>query len=83
MEVEFLKSVKPTIRWFKRYYIALFFSEGRRNAEQKCKAPLNLLESNPMIGKLVHDLVDARECLNKNTPFTLRYRVRPERIKVL
>ncbi|MFV0292882.1 MAG: type II toxin-antitoxin system RelE/ParE family toxin [Paracoccus sp. (in: a-proteobacteria)] len=82
MKIVFLAFAKPDLRWFKRYYMYVF-PEGRRNADQHYYALLNLLKSSPTIGGLAEDFPDAREHHIKNTPFTLIYRIQPDRVEIL
>ncbi len=82
MKIVFLASAKPDLRWFKRYYMAVF-PEGRRNADQQYHVLLGLLKSSPMIGEPADDFRDAREHPIKNTPFTVIYRIQPEHIEIL
>ena len=82
MQIVFLASAVPDLRWFKTYYMRVF-PEGRRNADQQYHALLKLLKSTPMVGEAVADFPDAREYPIRRTPFTVIYRVRPDQIQIL
>lgn len=82
MKIVFLAEAKGDLRWFKHYYMRVF-PEGRRIADQRFKALLQLLKSNPMVGEEVESFPGTREFPIRSTPFSVIYRVRPNQIEVL
>ena len=82
MNIVFLASAAPDLRWFQRYYMTVF-PEGRRKADQQFQTLQKLLLTHPNIGERVEDFPNAREFPIQRTPFSVIYRVQGDRIEVL
>ena len=82
MKIIFLKKARADLVWFQRYYSHVF-PEGKKRAQQNYQAFLQLLKSNPLIGKPALDVEGAHELKISNTPFGVIYRVTPTHIEIL
>lgn len=82
MKIIFLATSHNDLRWFKRYYVSVF-PQGRKKADQRYLAILNLLRENPMVGHPSETVSDAREFHISRTPFTFLYRVTKDYIEIM
>ena len=81
MKIVYLKSARDDFLWMKQYYDVVF-PEGEKTAQNQFHAIENLLLTNPFIGHGTH-LKNVREFGIPKTPFSIIYRVQPDRIEVL
>ena len=82
MNIIFLASSRNDLRWFKRYYVAVF-SEGRRKADKQYLATLNLLRENPLVGHPSEVIKGARDFHISRTPFSFLYRVTKDHVEIM
>ncbi len=72
MQVVFLDTAEPGLRWFRDYYDRVF-PNGKPNALGKYRASLKLLADNPKAGHPVDGYLDVRELTILRTPFSFLY----------
>ncbi|KZY33888.1 hypothetical protein A3731_19775 [Roseovarius sp. HI0049] len=82
MKIVFLESTVRDIQWF-RYYYQSVFPEGSAKARARLRAIQSALAANPYIGQPSETRADIRDLPIPRTPFTLIYRVTPDRIEIL
>jgi plasmid stabilization system protein ParE len=82
MQVVFLATTKPDLRWFKRYYTSAF-PEGRENADRQFKSAVLTLSQHPGIGRISETHQNAREFHIARTPFIFVCRVGHNRIEMI
>ena len=82
MNIRFLRSALPDLRWFKRYYMVRF-PEGRRKADEHFLKTVELLRANPRLGHPIDDLEGVRIHSIPRTPFAFVYRLAPDAVEVM
>lgn len=82
MKIVFLESTVRDIQWF-RYYYQSVFPEGSAKARARLRAIQVTLATNPYIGHPSETRAGLRELPIPRSPFTLIYRVTPDRIEIL
>ena len=80
MQIAYLASAKPGLKWFRRYYTRIF-PEGEKTAVEQFNRMQRVLASAPMIGKPFEDS-GSREYVIPRIPFTVIYRISGETIEV-
>ena len=81
MEIVYLESARDDLLWFRRYYEEIF-PTGIHNAQNQFRAVEKLLIEHPLIGHETHR-ADVLEFSIPKIPFSVIYRVQPDRIEVL
>ena len=81
MRIVFLRSSDEDVRWFSRYYRAVFHA-GSKRATTQMRKTLDLLRSNPLLGR-PGSVAGERRLVILSTPFVLEYRVAEDRIEIL
>ena len=81
MKLVFLPSTKTGLRWFHRYYTAVF-REGKSNADRHFLAMKKTLASSPEIGRPV-GVKNYRIYMIPRTPFSVIYRIAGDRVEIV
>ena len=82
MQITFLASAKPDLRWFKHYYMRVF-PAGRTKADKQYRAILILLRDQPRIGHSAEKFPDALEYAIPGIPFTVLYRINCDTVEIM
>jgi plasmid stabilization system protein ParE len=81
MKLVFRETARRDLRWFARYY-SRTFPEGRKQAESRFRAAIELVLSNPGAGEVVAGF-RVREFPVRGTPFLLIYSAKDGMIDIL
>ena len=81
MRIVYLPSTRAGLAWLRRYYVAVFPAGGER-AKRQFRAIERTLREHPHAGHPTA-VPGIRRFVIPRTPFSLVYRVTPERIEVL
>lgn len=81
MKISFRATAQQDLRWFE-YYHANRITGGRKRAEQRLRAALQLLKANPYAGTSVGE-ADARSFPVLRTAFVLHYVIIGDTIEIL
>jgi toxin ParE1/3/4 len=81
MQIVYLPSTKPDLRWYRQYYTRTF-PEGQRRAREHFYAAEIMLSENPYSGRAMEGS-EVRELPIPRTPFSLVYAIRNSRIEVI
>jgi len=81
MKLVYLPSTITDLKWFRTYYTEVF-PDGLKRAQQQFRNVEQLLRANPHIGHKT-EFPKVRELVIARTPFSIVYRLTPERIEVL
>jgi len=81
MKVIYLRSALPDLAWMRRYYSTVF-PQGAKRAQSQLNVTKKLIAERPETGH-VAVVADLLEFPVLKTPFSIVYRVRPDRIEIL
>jgi len=81
MELVYLPSTVSDLEWFRTYYSDAF-PNGQKQAQKQFIAIEQILRDNPHIGHKT-EFNNVRELVISKTPFSIIYRLTPDRIEIL
>ena len=81
MRIVYLRSSKPGLEWFLKYY-GKVFPEGESNALARFDAMERWLKASPHVGQMIGE-GEARIMPITRTPFGIIYRVKGDHIRVM
>ena len=82
MRIVFRASAVADLKWFRRYYRAVF-REGEKNARHHYRQAYRLLLDHPLAGRSLGPETPVRELTIARTPFSLVYYVTGGEIMVI